>query len=208
MALQHFLGLVEEDARLVRRRLAPCALGLLGADEDLALGQEEADECRERGEASRTPEERAPGRRRLRHERQVNDGGEQIADGIALLEDARREATDLDGQVFERSGCCETPDTTHRNTEEGAEGEELLESLDKARAELKDGDQDQVGDEWPFATVPVRDDTEDDLYRAQHAISSEHVCGGVFNEWVTHCSDRAEEKCECDGGRLDRLVYG
>ena len=59
--------------------------------------------------------------------------------------------------------------------EERADGEECLEGLDEARAELEDRDQEQVTDERPFAAVPVRDDTEDDLCASHRMLSSSHI---------------------------------
>ena len=147
--LEHLPSLMEEDLGLVLRRVPTRERRLLRADEDLALGQEQPHKRRERGDAGRAPEERAPCRRRLRNEVQVDHCFEQLADRVALLEDTRGETTDFYGQVFERGGCSKTPDTAHSDTEERADGKELLEGLDKAGSELKGTTEEEVGDERP-----------------------------------------------------------
>lgn len=54
-----------------------------------------------------------------------------------------------------------TPDTTHGNTEEGSDGQELLECVAETRGELEYANEDQVAHESPLSTVSVSDDTED-----------------------------------------------
>ena len=161
--LEHLAGLVQEDPGLVLPlRAASGSLGL-GTKEDLALREERAEDTREGRDAGGAPEEGTPGLLGLGDKVEVDDGGDEVADGVALLEDARRETTRLDGQVFESGGGGQAPDTTHGDTKEGADGEELLEGLDEARAELGDADEEEVDDERPFAAVAIGDDTENDL---------------------------------------------
>ena len=161
--LEHLARLVEEDLGLVRRGVAARERLGLRAKEHLALREEHAQDGGEGRDASCAPEERTPCLSRLGNEVEIDDCGDEIADGVALLEDARRETTGFDGQVFERRGRSKAPDTTHGYAEERADSEELLECLDEAGTQLDEGDDEEVGDEGPFATVTVRDDTEDDL---------------------------------------------
>ena len=125
--------------------------------------QQGTDKGSEQAESGAKVEEDAPVATVLWDEGEVDDGGEEVADGVSLLEDAGREAAYFDRQVFERGGGGEAPYAAHADAEEGADGEELLECLDEAGTQLDEGDDEEVGDEGPFATVTVRDDTEDDL---------------------------------------------
>ena len=172
--LEHLAGLVQEDPGLVLPlRAASGSLGL-GTKEDLALREERAEDTREGRDAGGAPEEGTPGLLGLGDKVEVDDGGDEVADGVALLEDARRETTRLYGQCLEGGRGSHTPDTAHGDTEDGADTEELLEGLDEARAELDDADDGEVGDERPLAAIAVRDDAENDLMNVS-AIS-----GGVY----------------------------
>lgn len=44
--------------------------------------------------------------------------------------------------------------------------------MDKTRPEFEDGDEEQVENQWPFASIAVRDDTEDDLRTLHVSCSS------------------------------------
>ena len=63
-------------------------------------------------------------------------------------------------------------------TEEGTYGQELLEGLYEAGAELEDGAKEKVGDEWPFPTIAVGEDAKN------------------------RSANGAEEESESDGRRL------
>ena len=162
MSLQHLPCLVHEDLRLVRRRLALRPLDLLRAQEDGALGEKRADGGSEERDAGRRPEEGAPARGNVRDEAEVDASGEQITDSVTLLQDTRPKPTRLDGKVLEGGGCCQTPNATHADTEEGPDAEEGLVGVDEAGAQLEHGDDDEVDDERPLATETVRDDTKQD----------------------------------------------
>lgn len=81
----------------------------------------------------------------------------RVADSVALLHNTRHETTRTNGDVLER--CCSraTPDPSHGDAEERADGKELLERLHKGSSELEDGDDEQVDDEDPFPTVSIRE---------------------------------------------------
>lgn len=167
--LEHLASLMEENLGLVLRGFAALALGSLSTKEDFALWQKQSYKRREGREASGSPEERAPCLRGVGDEREVDDGCEEVADGIALLENAGSESTDLDGQVLKRGGGGKAPDSTHGDTKEGTDAEECREGSDEAGAEFEDSDEEEVCDEWPFAAETVRDDAKDDLKGGQES---------------------------------------
>lgn len=73
----------------------------------------------------------------MRDEREVDNSREEIANGIALLDDATSETTKLDGKVFESCRGCEAPNATHRNTEERANGQKLVVGLHETGRQRK-----------------------------------------------------------------------
>jgi len=56
-----------------------------------------------------------------------------------------------------------TPNTAHANAKQRAQTDKLFEGLGEARAELKRGDEDEIGHKWPFAAKAVREDTDNHL---------------------------------------------
>lgn len=167
VGLKHLPSLVQEDFRLLRGGAAARTLGGLSAEEDLALGEEEANECGERRDTGCRPEQAAPARRGFGDKGEVDDRREQVPDGISLLKNTGREATDFDGQILEGGRGGKAPDTAHRDTEERTDGEEGVESFDESGAKFEDRDHEQVDDERPFAAKAVGDDTKDDLWQAK-----------------------------------------
>ena len=105
MVLEHLTDLVEEDAGL-----GLCALIILrfclplpsSAEEDLTLGKKRSQRGSEGRDTGRGPEQRAPGR--VREEVQVDNGGDEVSDGVSLLDNAASDTTDLDGDVLKSSG--------------------------------------------------------------------------------------------------------
>lgn len=79
------------------------------------------------------------------------------------MEDAGCKTTHFDWKIFERRRRSETPDATHGDTEEGAQGKELTKGIHKTGAKLETGAQQQIDDQGPFPTEAIRQDTKDDL---------------------------------------------
>ena len=102
-----------------------------------------SNETGEGGNTCASPEERAPGG--LGDEVQVDESGDEVTDGVSLLHYTAGETMSLDRKVLEGSGGGETPDTPHANAEE-----------------TTDGDEEEVADQWPFSTVTIGEETEDD----------------------------------------------
>lgn len=103
MLLEHLLDLVEEDAGLGLSGLLGVVLPrFLSAEEEFAFGEKSTQKAGESGDTGTGPEEGAPGG--VGDEVQVHDGGDEVADGVTLLQDAAGETTGLDGQVLEGGG--------------------------------------------------------------------------------------------------------
>jgi hypothetical protein len=116
----------------------------------------------------------------VRYEIQFDHGRDQIADGIALLQHARREPACFKRKVLERGGRREAPDAAHRDTEEGPHGEEGVEVLDEARSELEHRAGEQVRNQRPLAPEAIGEDAEEDG------------------------AERPEQERERDSGRLEQ----
>lgn len=155
MLLQHLPGLMNEHLRLLPSRRSSLPLNLPRLQEDLALGYERPDERSECAYPASTPEKTPPRRRRLRYQRQTDNGGEEVANSVTLLKDTGGETTRFDREVLQSGGCRKAPDPAHGDTEEGANGEEGTEGVHEARAEFEDGDHEQVENQWPFASETV-----------------------------------------------------
>lgn len=70
----------------------------------VGLRQEEAPDDDKDGRGGAEPEEAAPAVRGCGYEGPVEDGGEEVADGVALLEEAREDSAGFVGEIFEGSG--------------------------------------------------------------------------------------------------------
>jgi len=55
-----------------------------------------------------------------------------------------------------------TPDTSHRDTKQRPDGEELTIGTDETTAQLEDADQTQVGHECPFTPKPIGEKAKDE----------------------------------------------
>lgn len=174
---------MQEYLSLVLRRTAPFPFEPLRAKEYLALGRDRADTRGEETYAGCGPEQRAPVLRNVRHQTEVDDGGEQIADSVTLLHHAGRESTRFHGDVFQRGRRSQAPDAAHGDAEERSHGKELWEGLHKAGPQLQSAAHEQVGDERPPTTITVGNDTEYSSTR------------------------RTEEEGECDRGRLQMKKF-
>ncbi len=146
MGLEHRLRFSNEDFRILLRRLPLCPFKLPRSHEHLRFWHDGADTRGEERDPRRRPEQRAPGLRDMWDEPQVDHGGDQIAHRVALLEDAARHPTHFDGQVLERVGGGEPPYAAHGDTEERANGEELVKGLHESRAELESAAEQEVHD--------------------------------------------------------------
>jgi hypothetical protein len=168
MVLEHLFDFVEEDAGLGLSGLdGVVPLLLPGTKEDLAFWKKSAQDGGESGDTGCSPEECTPSG--VGNEVEVDYGGDEVTDSVSLLHEAAGKTTSLDGEVLEGGGGSQTPDTSHADTEETSDGEELLEGLNEARAEGEDSDDEEVGDQGPLATISIRDETKDDLGREVRA---------------------------------------
>lgn len=86
---------------------------------------------------------------------EVDDSREEIPNGIPLLKHATRQAANLDREVLHCRRRSQTPDSPHADTKQRPSGQELFKSLSKSGAELKDADEEEIGDQGPFSTVSV-----------------------------------------------------
>ena len=101
--LEHLFDLVQEDLGLGPGGLFGIVPPFFSsADEDLAFGEKSAQDGAEGGDASSGPEESTPGG--FGNEIEVDDGGDEVADGVTLLEDTASKPTSLDWKVLEGGG--------------------------------------------------------------------------------------------------------
>ena len=100
---------------------------------------------------------------------QVDDSGNEGSSGISLLDDTTTNTTGFNGDAFEGGGSSQTPDTPHADTEETSRGEKLWEGLNETRAEGEDGDDEEIGDQWPLSPKSVGNEPKD--YLCQRAVS-------------------------------------
>lgn len=160
MVLEHLPDLVEEDACL---RLAIGSLGLIlpllsSAEEDLTLRKGEAQQSGEARNSGASPELFTPAG--PRDEVQINDSGDEVSTGVSLLHNSAGKATSLDREVLKGRGRGQSPDTSHTDTEKTSDGEELVEGLDEAAAKGERRNKEEVGDQWPLPTKPIRNKTK------------------------------------------------
>lgn len=103
MLLEHLLDLVQEDFGFGTGRVSGVVPSLFSStDEDLTFGEKSAQDCAKGGDAGSGPEETTPCG--LGNEVEVDDGGDEVTDGIALLEDTTGKTTGLDGEVLKGGG--------------------------------------------------------------------------------------------------------
>jgi len=92
-----------------------------------------------------------------------------------MMDNTASNATNLDGDIFGGSGGGQAPDTSHTDTEETSNGEELLEGLNEARTKRKGGNDEEINDQRPLSTKSVRDETENDLRMGVRGIRGKQV---------------------------------
>ena len=114
------------------------------ADEDFALGKENSQHGGKGRNTRPGPEQRTPAG--VRNEVQVDDGGDEVSDSVSLLHNTASETTSLDREVLKGGRGGQTPDPSHADTEKTSDGEELMESLDEARAKGENGDDKEIAD--------------------------------------------------------------
>jgi len=98
VVFQHLLGLAKEDLCLLARGSALLLLELLGLEEDLGFRDESTDESGEGRNACTKVEEAAPAV--MGDDGEVDDGGDEVATGVTLLENATGETTKFNREVF------------------------------------------------------------------------------------------------------------
>ena len=103
MLLEHLLDLVQEDSGFGTGGLSGVVPPFFSStDEDLAFGEKSAQDGAEGGDAGGGPEESTPGG--VGNEVEVDDGGNEVTDGVTLLEDTAGKTTSLDGKVLKGGG--------------------------------------------------------------------------------------------------------
>ena len=154
--------------------------GAFGFEELVGLRETDADETDGDGEAGGDPEDRLPGLGGAA-DAQVGASGEDVAERVALLQDAGHEASGVDGAILQGHGDGVTVDATHKQAEETPDGEELLEGGAVDGGDLEQAEHDHVDDHGPFATELVTGKAEEGS------------------------ADGAQEQGQSDGGRNIRL---
>ena len=134
--------------------------GGFGGEELLGFGEWDPEEADEDGEAGGDPEDSFPALGAAA-DAEVGACGEDVAEGVALLEDAGHQAAGVDGAVFEGHGDGVAVDAAHEEAEEGAHGEELLECGAVDGGDLEEAEDGHVDDHGPFAAEFVTGETEE-----------------------------------------------
>lgn len=62
--------------------------------------------------------------------------------------------------TLESHGCCKTPNSSHSNTEQSTDSEELLEGVTVGGGELKGGNDKKVHNHGPFPSVKISGNSE------------------------------------------------
>lgn len=112
--------------------------------------------------AGTEPEEWTPTVRGGADETTRESSGQKVTKGISLLEHTRDQTTSSIWAVLEGSGSSVSVKSSHGNTEKGTASKELWVCLGETSTELKDDEENVVGDERPLASISVSSDTEDD----------------------------------------------
>jgi len=99
MVLEHLLDFVEEDAGLGLGRLdGVIPLLFSSTKEDITFGKKGAQDGSKGRDTGSGPEECTPCG--VGNEVEVDDGGDEVADSVPLLEDAASKTTSLDGEIL------------------------------------------------------------------------------------------------------------
>lgn len=107
--------------------------------------------------------------RRCRDKRAIESCCEEITHGVAQLEETRQEAAGIIRQVFERSSRCWPKQSTHSDSIECTNRQELTQILAETGSQLEDDEKNQVSDHRPLPTIAVADYAEDERAdRAKH----------------------------------------
>jgi hypothetical protein len=109
----------------------------------------------------------------VRDNEQVQDSRYEVADGISLLQYTRSKPTCFDGEILERCGRGQAPNTSHGNTEEGPHGKELMEGLDEASTQLNRGAKEEICYKWPLPAIAIGQDPEEDLQRRRSSVPNQ-----------------------------------
>lgn len=171
---QHFFGLVDEHLGLRGSTGTSLFFEFFGSDEELRLGDKRANDSSEERKTSAEIEEGAPAV--MSNDGEVDDGSKEVAHCVSLLEYAAGETAEFNGKVFEGIGRRETPDATHGDTKQGADSQELRESINEPSPEFEHATDNEVDDQGPFTTESIGEDTKD------------------------HSTNRSKQQGEGDGG--------
>ena len=129
----------------------------------MAFGKGEPQYGSKARDAGTSPELRAP--TGFGNEVEVNDSGDEVSTGVSLLHNSASKTASLDRKVFKGRGRSQTPDTSHTNAEKSSNGEELVKGLNEATAQGERRDEEEIGDQRPLSTKPIRNEAEDNLLR-------------------------------------------
>lgn len=94
---------------------------------------------------------------------QVQNSRYEVANGVSLLQYTRSKSTCFYGEIFERGGRGQAPNTSHGNAEEGPHGKELTEGLDEASTQLNRRAKEEICYKRPLPAIAIRQDAKDDL---------------------------------------------
>jgi hypothetical protein len=128
---------------------------------------------------------------------------EKVAKRITLLQHPGDHTTRLLRTILQRRRSRITVEPTHRNTKQGAAGQELLVGLTEPRTELEHDEEDIIDDERPLPTISIGRDTEDDgPDGAEHQHQRDAPCDlgiGLIER------DREVRDGQADGEEIERV---
>jgi len=101
---------------------------LLGFQELLGLGEQTSGKTDRDGEASCDPEDSLPCLC-CTTDTKIGAGSEHISERVSLLQDTRHQTSCIDWTMLKCHGDGVTVDTSHEETEERSDGQELLKCL-------------------------------------------------------------------------------
>lgn len=121
----------------------------LSCTEGIGFGQAKSEEDDENWRTSSKPEKGSPAVRGGVYEATCECSREEITKCVSLLKHSRDDTTSCLGAILQSCGRRITIKSTHGNTEQRADSQELLECLTEAGAQLKDNEEQIVDDEGP-----------------------------------------------------------
>lgn len=132
LCLQHTTSLSSErrESNMVMR------IRLLGLQELFALREQQSGESDGHGQASGNPENSLPCLGCSSHT-EIGAGCEDVPKGVSLLQDTGHQTSCVDGAMFKSHSDGVSVNSSHEETEEGTDSEELVEGLGVDGRDLK-----------------------------------------------------------------------